>query len=215
MSSATEEVRFLERRIAELRRQADESAGRMRDFQEQHQIVDLDSQARALVTSVAAVNAQRIAKQMELSYAQRFSSRDEPSTRQLESQLSVMDEALRDLEVAREDLPPAGAPAKGARSEAKGLFPAAMSVPKLRSEYEKLYRDRKVAEATLIFALDRLEAARASEARDVSTFQVLDPPALPTKRSRPKGAESLFAGAVLGLLGGVVFAGWKARQVRP
>ena len=62
--------------MAELRRQADEAAARMREFQEKHQIVDLDSQARAVVTSVAAVNAQRIAKQMELDYARTFSSAD-------------------------------------------------------------------------------------------------------------------------------------------
>jgi tyrosine-protein kinase Etk/Wzc len=212
VSSATEEVRYLERRIADLRRQADESAVRMREFQEQHKIVDLDSQARALVTSVAAVNAQRISKQMELDYARSFTARDEATARQLASQLSVMEDALRDLEVPRED--PTEPPAKtgAGKGGSKGLFPAAMAVPRLRAEYEKLYRDRKVAEATLVFGLDRLESARASEARDVSTFQVLDPPALPTKRSRPRGSESVALGALLGLAVATVFAGWKARR---
>lgn len=210
VSAATEEVRFLERRIAELRKQAEESAVRMREFQEKHQIVDLEGQARALVSSVAAVNAQRITKKMELDYARRFSTRDEASARQLESQLSIMDEALRDLEVAGEDLPPtAGNPGKG---QGRGLLPAAMAVPKLRAEYERLYRDRKVAEATLVFSLDRLEAARASEARDVSTFQVLDAPTVPTKRSRPRGSESLFLGTLLGIAAGTVWARLKYRR---
>ena len=43
VSSATEEVRFLERRVVELRQSADETAARIRAFQEEHQIVDLDS----------------------------------------------------------------------------------------------------------------------------------------------------------------------------
>ena len=210
VSSATEEVRFLDRRIAELRKQAEESAVRMREFQEKHQIVDLEGQARALVSSFAAVNSQRIAKKMELDYARRFSARDEASARQLESQLSIMDEALRDLEVSGEALPP---PSGGAgKAQPKGLFPAAMAVPKLRAEYEKLYRDRKVAEATLVFSLDRLEAARANEARDVSTFQVLDAPTLPTKRSRPRGSESVLLGALLGLAAGTVWARLKFRR---
>jgi uncharacterized protein involved in exopolysaccharide biosynthesis len=211
VGSASEEARFLERRVVDLRKQADEAATRIREFQETHQIVDLDSQARALVTSVAAVNAQRITKKMELDYARRFAARDEASTRQLESQLSIVNETLRDLEVQHEDpsgTATAGTPAKGG---SRGLFPAAMAVPRLRAEFEKLYRDRKVAEATLVFALDRLEGARAAEARDVSTFQVLDPPTLPTRRTRPRTSVSVAVAALAGLLAAVAFELWKNR----
>lgn len=81
------------------------------------------------------------------------------------------------------------------------MFPAALAVPQLRAEFDKLYRDRKVAEATLVFALERLEGAKANEARDVSTFLVLDPPTVPTKKSRPKRllivAICLVAGLIL------------------
>jgi uncharacterized protein involved in exopolysaccharide biosynthesis len=88
-------------------------------------------------------------------------------------------------------------------------------VPRLRAEYEALYRDRKVAEATLVFSLDRLEAARATEARDVSSFQILDPPTLPSRRSRPKGLETVGIAAVLGLLVGLTFEWRRARRSDP
>jgi hypothetical protein len=58
-SSASEEARYLEKRVVELQQQADEAATRMREFQEKHKIVDLDSQARAVVSSVAALHTQR------------------------------------------------------------------------------------------------------------------------------------------------------------
>jgi ELWxxDGT repeat protein len=90
------------------------------------------------------------------------------------------------------------------------MFPAALAVPKLRAEFEKLYRDRKVAEATLIFALERLEAAKADEARDVSTFLVLDPPALPTRKSRPVLPAVVVLFAALGLAGGLGLEWWKS-----
>ena len=79
------------------------------------------------------------------------------------------------------------------------MFPAALEVPKLRAEFEKLYRDRRVAEATLVFALERLEGAKANEARDVSTFLVLDPPALPTRKARPKRALTLALWTMVGM----------------
>jgi capsule polysaccharide export protein KpsE/RkpR len=211
VSSATEEVRFLERRIAELRQQAEAAAGRVREFQEKHQIVELEAQARAVVSAMAVLNGQRIAKQMELGYARTFSSRDEASSRQLESQLSIVEETLRDLDVPESaSHPPDGS--KGGIRKGTGAFPAAAAVPRLRAEYESLYRDRKVAEATLVFSLDRLESAKATEARDVSTFQILDPATLPSLHSRPKGAESVAIAALLGLVVSTAFEWWRAQR---
>lgn len=208
VGSASEEARFLERRVAELRQQAEQTAARMREFQERHQIVDIDTQSKAVVSALAAVNAQRITKQMELDFARSFASQDEATTQQLESELAVMERKLRDLERSR------GAPgtpaAKQGAGSSRGVFPAALDVPKLRAEFEGLYRDRKVSEALLVFAQERLESAKASEARDVSTFQVLDPPTLPTRKSRPKGAIVVLSFALLGLALSVVWEWWRS-----
>jgi capsule polysaccharide export protein KpsE/RkpR len=210
VSSASEEARFLEKRVAELRQQADESAARMREFQEKHRIVDLDTQAKAVVSSLATLNSQSITKQMELDYARMFSARDEATTRQLEAQLSVVEEKARDLQEPR---PEDGQPPEKRKGRSKGtsgeMFPAALAVPQLRAEFERLYRDRKVAEATLVFALERLEGARANEARDVSTFLVLDPPTVPTRHHRPKRLLLLCLTALVGLVGTSVFE-WRA-----
>jgi tyrosine-protein kinase Etk/Wzc len=211
-SSASEEVRFLERRVVDLRREADEVAGRVREFQEKHQIVDLEGQARAMVSSVAALNSQRIAKRMELEYASKFSSPEEPGVRQLESQLSVVDEQLRDLEIPRDASAGAHDRPPGDRDRGAGMFPAALAVPRLRAEGEKLFRDRRVAEASLVFALDRLEGAKAAEARDVSTLVVLDPATLPTRKSRPVIREMVLAGAALGFALGIAWQWWAWRR---
>jgi capsule polysaccharide export protein KpsE/RkpR len=199
VTSASEEVRFLERRVAELRQQADESAAQMREFQEKHRIVDLDTQARAVVTSLAALNSQRISKQLELDYARTFSSQDEPTLRQLRSQLEVVGGKLQDLEANP------STPSKRPAGAAASMFPAALEVPKLRAEYEKLYRDRKVSEAVLMFSQERLEGAKANEARDVSTFLVLDPPTLAERKSRPLRRTIVMVFAVLGLTGSLAF----------
>lgn len=212
--SAGEEVRFLEKRVAELRQQADEAATRMRDFQEANKIVDLDSQARALVTSVAGLNAQRLSKQVELGYVRSFSSPDEASARNLATQLDILEGELRDLEAPRAPSADASARPASARDRAKGMLPAAQAVPRLRAEYEKLFRDRKVAEASLVFALDRLEGARAAQARDVSTFVVLDPPVVPTRKSRPSGAVHALGGAFLGFAVSFVYRAWRGRRAR-
>jgi capsule polysaccharide export protein KpsE/RkpR len=212
VSSASEEVRFLEQRVADLRQQADDAAARMREFQEEHKIVDLDTQAKAVVSALAALNSQRITKQLELDYARTFSAREEPTLRQLESQLAVMGKKQRNLEEPSAAAPPGTdkrSPGGG------GVFPPALEVPKLRAEFENLYRDRRVAEATLVFALERLEAAKANEARDVSTFLILDPPALPTRASRPKRPFVVAVATIIGLAASMAFAWWRSVGVPP
>ena len=210
-SSASEEVRFLEKRVAELRQQADDTANRMRTFQETYKIVDLDAQAKAVVSSLAALQRERINKQLELAFARTFSSRDESTIQQLRSQLGVVDDKLHDLELhALEDtVPPAPRPEAKRDAKHGDMFPAALHVPKLRAEFETLFRDRKVAEATLVFALERLEAAKAEEARDVSTFQILDPPTLPTRRARPVRRNYIFAAALIGLVATLGYEWWR------
>jgi tyrosine-protein kinase Etk/Wzc len=212
VSSASEEVRYLERRIAELKKLTEATAARVREFQEKHKIVDLEAQAKALVTSVAALDAQRIMKEMELEYARSYSSSDEATNRQLETQLSVVDQRLRDLETPRRGRAASATQPGKTRDGVTGLFPAALAVPALRAEFETLYRDRKVAEATLVFALDRLEGARAAEARDVSTFQVLDPPSLPTRRSRPRLSMTVGLAVAAGLAAAVSYEFWRRRR---
>jgi tyrosine-protein kinase Etk/Wzc len=208
--AASEEVRYLERNVAELRRQADDVAARMREFQETHQIVDLESQARAVVAAVAMLSSQRMAKRMELDVARSYSSADEATARQLALQLSVMDEQLRDLEATRGSARELGVAGGADRKRRDGILPEALAVPKLRAEYETLYRDRKVVEATLVFALERLEAAKANVARDVSTFQVLDPPSIAERHSSPRRGKSVLLAAAVGFVAAVGFE-WLRR----
>ncbi len=214
--SAGEEVRFLERHVAVLRDQADEAALRVREFQEKHQLVDIESQSRALVSSAAELHRQRIEKQAELEYAREFSSEDEPTVRQLRSQKEAVERALRGVEDSvpshREAGPGATSGASGVRP---GMFPPALKVPRLRAEFEKLYRDRKVAETSLVFALERLESARAALAREASTFQVLDPATVPTRKSRPRGTLVVVQLASLCFFGATAFELFRAnRKVR-
>jgi capsule polysaccharide export protein KpsE/RkpR len=210
VSSASEEVRFLEKRVGEIRKQAGETATRMREFQEKYRIVDLESQAKAVVSTLAALNSQTINRQLELEYARTFSSQDEPSLQQMESQLSIMGRKVHSLEEPLAGDESAGEPGRGRAKANRGMFPPALEVPRLRAEFEGLYRDRKVAEATLIFTLERLESAKANEARDVSTFLVLDPPTLPTRKYRPKGAGVVLLLTIVGALAGVAYEAWRS-----
>jgi uncharacterized protein involved in exopolysaccharide biosynthesis len=188
-----------------MRKETDESAARLREFEEQHKIIDLESQSKAVVSAMASLRSQEISKELQLNYMDTFSSRDEASVSQLRQQLAVMNAKFHRMEEE-----PTVASDPGERNSGGGvgkvhgnspdIFPPALSVPKLRFQLEQLVRDRKLRETDLLLLMQRLEMAKVNEARDTSAFQVLDHPALPTYRSWPKVYLVLIAGVMAGLM---------------
>jgi uncharacterized protein involved in exopolysaccharide biosynthesis len=205
-TTAGEERRFLEKQVVQARAAVDDASRALREFQEQHDIIDVEEQAKAVVTALASLEGQHLSKELELAYVASFSASDEARSQQLRRQINIIDDKLVSLtDVAR---------AKqrgnvGARGN-RGVFPAAMAVPELRYELERLYREQKIREAVYLLLTQRHEMAKADEVRDSSAFQVLDEPVLPTYRAWPRLRVVPFgflAGLFLGI-GFVLLPGW-------
>jgi capsule polysaccharide export protein KpsE/RkpR len=201
-SSAHEERKFLEAQVGIARTNVDESSRKLREFQEQHHVVDLGEQSKAVISAMASLEGELVSKQLQLSYLRGFSSPTESSIVQLQQQIGIMEAKLKQLENSQPTvavLPPAGS-ATG--PDAK-FFPDAIRLPQLRFELEQLLREQKIHETVFLLMTQRFETARVDEARDTSTFQILDSPTLPTYRSRPKRRTSALFGLAGGLGGGV------------
>jgi len=215
-SSAREERRFLEAQVVKARKDVDESSRKLREFQEQHRIVDLGEQSKAVISAMASIKGELVAKQLQLSYLSSFSSRTEANVVQLQQQIRIMEAKLKQLEDSNPVLallpaPAAGSAAGSGASTGSGsavdvpnpkFFPDAMRVPELRFELEQLFREQKIQETVFFLMTQRFETAKVDEARDTSTFQILDQPTLPTYRSRPRRKRI----AILGLMGGLAVA---------
>jgi tyrosine-protein kinase Etk/Wzc len=201
-SSAREERKFLEAQVTKARNDVDETSRKLREFQELHKVVDLPEQSKAVISAMASLKGEMLSKQLELSYLSSFSARTESSVVQLRQQISIMEAKLAQLESSsRSDVPaPATGSAAKPGSKVADFFPEAMNVPQLRFELEQLMREQKIQETLFFVLTQRFEMAKVDEARDTSTFQILDHPTLPTYRSRPNRRRL----AMLGLVGGIV-----------
>jgi uncharacterized protein involved in exopolysaccharide biosynthesis len=197
-SSAREERRFLETQMVKARHDVDESSRKLREFQETHKIIDLPEQTKAMISAMASIKGSLISKQIELSYLSSFSARTAANVVQLEEQIGVMEAKLKQLEVAPQRAMASGS-ASSQGSGSASFFPEAMTVPELRFELEQLLREQKLQETVFLLMTQRYEIAKINEARDTSTFQILDHPTLPTYRSRPKRLSISIYGGVLGL----------------
>ena len=211
-SSAREERRFLETQVVKARKDVDESSRKLREFQEKHRVVDLGEQSKAVISAMASIKGELVSKQLQLSYLSSFSSRTEANVVQLQQQIGIMEAKLKQLEDSHPVLAVLPAPSAGSGSAAAPnlrendpspkFFPDAMRVPELRFELEQLFREQKIQETVFFLMTQRYETAKVDEARDTSTFQILDSPTLPTYKSRPNRKKIL----AFGILGSLAFS---------
>ncbi len=201
-SSAREERTFLEAQLEKTRRDVDEASRKLRDFQRANKIIDLPEQSKAVISAMAALKGEIVSKQLELSYEATFSADTAASVTQLRRQIRVLSGKLRQLEAAT----------PGARAD---FFPAATSVPDMRFELEQLVREQKIQETLFFVLTQRYETAKVDEARDTSTFQILDHPTLPSRPSRPQRMRTVMIGSFAGMAVAcvcVVLIAWWRRQ---
>lgn len=221
-SSAHEERKFLEAQVVKARQDVDEASRKLREFQEQHKIIDLPEQTKAVISAMAQMKGEMLSKQLELSYLRGFSSGEESGVVQLQQQIAILDKKITQLEDKGGTVRPTGAAATGSGGGTSGssgtFFPDAMSVPALRYELEQLMRDQKIQETVFGLMTQRFEMAKVDEARDTSTFQILDYPTLPTYRSRPSRSKCALVGLLIGwgfALVWTVLPTWWRQRVKP
>ena len=204
-SLAGEERRFLETRVAQARTDLDLASQKLRDFQEQHKVVSLHAQAEAVVSSMASLRTELINKQIQLAFVDSYASSDEATSSQLRRQAGLLQAKLDSLEKVRSAENPASTGAtqlaKGSKtgSSSSSFFPPAMAMPELQYELEQLLREQKVQETLFGLLTQRFELARVNEARDTSSFQVLDAPTIPTRKTRPLRLMSSLVGMLVGM----------------
>jgi tyrosine-protein kinase Etk/Wzc len=191
-SSAKEEENFLKTQLEKAHNDVVAAATALRDFQEKHKIVDLPEQSKAVISAMASIQGDLLSKQLELSYLSGFSGRGEASVVQLQQQIAIMQSKLKELEAGTARSQPRG---EGSAS----VFPGVLTVPELRFELEQLIRNQKIREAAFLLMTQRYELARIESARDTSSFQILDQPAKPMVRSRPKRRKLAILGFVVGI----------------
>lgn len=213
VSTARGERKFLEQMVAKTKDDVDRSSSALRAFQEQHHVLDLPAQSKAVISAMATLQGDLISKRLQLSYLQGFASAEEPRVRQLSAQTAITERELRRLESDNADKKP--------ESDDAAFFPEALRVPALRFELEKLLRAQKLDETVYGMLTERLAMARVDEARDTAAFQILDAPTTPTTPIRPRGTRIAALAALGGLAAGVLFLlapiWWRRRvlQDRP
>jgi len=193
---------FLENRAEAVSRELASAGDRLRAFQEQHRLVDLEEQTAAIVDLVKGIARELALKQAELGVSQRLLGPEHEQRQRETLEASELARQFSLLADGADGGPEAALPAGGAAA----LGPALMRLPGLAQEYAALRLEVEVKEAVLGYLRTQLEEARCREARDTPTLLVLDPATPPSVRSAPRRTLIVLVATALALAGSVLAA---------
>ncbi|WP_419805474.1 GumC family protein [Terriglobus sp.] len=165
----------------------------LKKTEQQSGLVQLDSQARAVITSVAQLRAQIAAKEVQIGAMRSYATNENP-------ELQVAEQELAGLRAQEQKM--------GASSD-QGLNMLPIPKGNLQQaglDYVRKLRDVKYYETIFDLLARQYEVAKVDEARQGAVIQVVDRAVVPDRRSSPKRTLIVLGAAVFGFLLGIVWA---------
>jgi tyrosine-protein kinase Etk/Wzc len=156
-------------------------------------LIQVDSQARALIESAAALNGQIAAKEVQIQAMQTYAT----------GQNAQLIQAQQELDGLRAQLAKLG----GSQDLSSGgiLVPKGQ-VPKASLEYIRKLREVKSDETIFEVLVRQFELAKLDEAKEGALIQVVDPAIPPDRRSSPKRTLIVIGATFVGFLVGILWA---------
>jgi tyrosine-protein kinase Etk/Wzc len=170
VTGASKNRAYLEPRLAEAKAALVKAEEALRTFQSKHKSFEVPQQAEATIRGVAEMKAALVMKEVELSTALRTMTESNQEVKNLRTAIANLRSQIVNYE----------------SGEGGGAMPALGAVPQLGQESVRLMREFKIQEAMVELLTKQYEMTKLNEAKNFSTFQVLQIAKTPEKKSKPQ-----------------------------
>lgn len=182
ITEASQRRLFFEQQLGQAKDQLANAEEALKRTEQKTGLIQLDSQARAVIASVAQLRAQIAAKQVQIDAMRSFATGENPDLKTAESELAGLEAEL----------------AKTGASSDEMFIPRG-NMQEAGLEYVRRLRDVKYYETIFDLLARQYEAAKVDEAREGAMIQVVDVAVVPDRKSSPKRVLIVAGSAVLGL----------------
>jgi len=192
IGEASQRRLFLERQMQKTKDSLAKAEENLEQTEQATGLIQLDSQARALIESAVSIRAQLAAKEVQVQSMQAYAGAGNVDLMQ----------AQRELIGLRAQLAKLGGAGDQNDSE---LVPSKGRIPQVGLEYVRKLREVKYNETLFDILARQYEAAKLDEAKEGAMVQVVDIAIPPDKKSGPPRALIVIGGVALGFIGAI---GW-------
>lgn len=190
MTGAGQNKAFLEERLAKAKVDLAKAEDALKFFQSRNKTLDIAEQAKGAIKGVAEIEGQLAAEEVKLAGLRRVFTE---SSQEVKNQQVVVAN-LR------------GQISKFEGMGSGGAIPGVGSVPELGQQYLRLMREFKIQETLVEILTKQYEMAKLSEAKDVTSIQVLQKARVPDKKAKPKRSMIVLASTFAGWFMAVLYA---------
>lgn len=193
ITEASQRRLFFEKQLEQAKDNLANAEESLKETEQKTGLIQLDSQARALIESAAGLRAQIAAKEVQIQSLRTYAT----------SENAQLVQAQQELEGLRAQLAKLGGSEEGADA---GLLVPKGKVPGAGLEYVRKLRDVKYYETIFDILARQFEAAKLDEAKQGAVVQVVDAAIPPDKKSSPRRSLIVLGATAIGWLLGVFIA---------
>ncbi|HEY1804590.1 MAG TPA: Wzz/FepE/Etk N-terminal domain-containing protein [Terracidiphilus sp.] len=191
---------FFEQQLKQANQNLEDAEEALKGTEQKTGLIQLDSQARALIESAAVLRAQITVKEVQIQGMQTYAT----------GQNAQMVEAQQELDSLKAQLAKLG----GASDDPTGIIVPKGQMTEGGLEYVRRLRDVKYYETIFDILARQFEMAKLDEAKEGAVIQVVDPATIPDKKSFPKRSLIVIGATLGGLMLGIFCALWQAAFYR-
>ena len=163
---------FYEQQLQQAKNQLGDAEIALKQTQEKTGVLEINSQARAIIDAIADVKGQIAAKEVKIQSMRAYVTEQNPELKAQEQELAAMQTQLQKLE-------------KQQPQSAGDIAIPSTALPEVGLEYIRRYRDVKYYETVYQLIAKQYELARMDEAKEAGLVQVVDSAVVPDKKSWP------------------------------
>jgi tyrosine-protein kinase Etk/Wzc len=201
ISEASQRRLFFEQQLEQAKDNLANAEEALKETQQKTGMIQLDSQARALIESAAQLRAQITAKEVQLQGMRTYGTNENADVVQAQQELDSMRAQLAKLGGSADDT-------------SGGLILPRGQVPQVGVEYIRKLRDVKYRETIFEILARQFELAKLDEAKEGALIQVVDPAIVPDYKSFPKRGLIIVVAAIAGMFIGIFVALFKEGMER-
>jgi uncharacterized protein involved in exopolysaccharide biosynthesis len=180
---------FFEQQLVQSHKILGDAEDALQRYQEASGLVVMEPQFQAMLESIAAVQAQIAAKEVEISSLKSYARGENPNLKRAVTELLALRAELNKLEQQRTQ--------RNDNNKTQGT--SLSEAPQLGLEYQRRLRDVKFATTMYEMMMQQFETAKIDESREATVIQVIDLATPPDYKYKPKRALI----TLLGILGGL------------
>ena len=205
ITEASQRRLFFEKQLVQTKNSLADAEVALQRTEQTTGLIQIDSQAKALIESAASLRAQIAAKEVQVQAMQTYAT----------GQNSQVIQAQQELESMRAQLEKLG----GSVDTANSLIVPKGKLTEAGLDYVRKLREVKYNEAIFDILARQFEIAKLDEAKEGALVQVVDPAIPPDRKTSPKRTiivlVSTVAGFFLGILTALIQAGWARLKEDP